>query len=354
MNTKLKRMKPLASYRQSHPVQLGLFQHATAEDPRFSNLILLWDAIPKFCWGSVLGEDGKPPTSINRTFVFDKQQYSVRITPANIPGKTGDRHYYPGIREEMLESALRLLASRGGGIFLDDQASVVFTLRELKKELDRTGHNYSVTQIKEGLMVCKTANIWLYSESGDELLVSSLFDQVGLVGLNDRLDDGRGNKAYVRFNSMVTRAIMTLRFRHFNYELAMSLRSSIARQLFKRMSTVFTQASIVNEYKLSLETMIRDFGLTRYEHFRANYRDVMKALDELVAKDVVLRYECQKVFSADRKNKIENVIFRIWPTVKFSYEMRIGNNRHNVIQEAAETGDFKKIKSPKRGQELFM
>lgn len=352
LNSKSRKMKPLSSYSQSHPTQLSLFQHATAEDGRFSNLIFLWDAIPKYYWGTSVKSQSKIPTSINRTFVFDRQTYKVRITPAIIRDKEGDSPHYPGTREEMIEAALRLLAERGAGVFLDDQASAIFTIRELKKELDRMGHNYGINEIKEGLMVCRMANIELYSGSGDELLISSILDEVGLANLNDWREQGAGTKCYVRFNSMVTRAIMQLRFRHINYELAMSLRLVIARQLFKRMSMVFTQASIVNKYEISLDTIIRDFGLTRYEHLRANLRDVLKSLDELVQKDVILKYEVKKIFSPTRKNKIENAIFTIWPTAKFSYEMRIGNNRQNVIREAHETGDMRKIKSPVNGQLL--
>ena len=109
----------------------------------------------------------------------------------------------------------------------------------------------------------------------------------------------------------------------------------------------------MNEYKIGLDTIIRDFGLTRYEHFRANLRDALKSLDELVKNDVIMNYEYEKIFYPERKNKIQNVIFTIWPTAKFSYEMRIGNNRQNVIREALETGDMKLIKSPKNGHLLF-
>ena len=134
LNSKSRKMKPLSSYSQSHPTQLSLFQHATAEDGRFSNLIFLWDAIPKYYWGTSVKSQSKIPTSINRTFVFDKQTYKVRITPAIIRDKEGDSPHYPGTREEMIEAALRLLAERGAGVFLDDQASAIFTIRELTNE----------------------------------------------------------------------------------------------------------------------------------------------------------------------------------------------------------------------------
>ena len=349
--TKEQKLKPLTDYNKDYPLQLDLFQHATAEDPRFSNLVMLYDAIPKYVWGVPSRIEGRFLDAIERPFVFQGKHYLVRITPALIKDPDGNRNYFPSSREEIIEDSLRLLACSGNGIFLDDAASVIFTLRELQRELQRTGHTYSIPEIKEALWVCKLTGIELRTMDGQEIMLSSLFETVGIKGLADYREDSNA-KAFVRFNSMVTKAIQSGHFRHFNYQKGMSIKSVIARQLFKRLSAVFTQASITNSYTLNLDTIIRDFGLTRHSQLRTNLRNVLKALKELVEKDVLLRYEVVKMTSPDRSNKIENAKFTLWPSLKFSYEMRVGNNRMAVIQNALSTGDTSKIKTPKTQQLL--
>lgn len=325
--------KKLEEYKQTKPAQMALFQIATQEDSRYSNTIELYDGIPKYFWGKTERIMGQFLEPLKREFSYRGREYSVRITPAAIEDSDGvNRYYYPSAREELVEDALRKMACEGKGVFLDDEAGVLFSLYELQRALKESGHTYSIVEIKEALLVCKLANIEVRSGDGTEVVISSLFETVGLKTWEDWKGTGQKTKAFVRFNQLVTRSIKTGTFRQLNYSRSMGFVNVIARQLFKRMSHHFTQASISTKYEILLTTVIRDFGLTRYAQLRDNLRKVEIALKEMQQKDAILSYKIEPIFDVIRKNKLADARISIQPSFKFSAEMKLANKRQNDVR----------------------
>jgi hypothetical protein len=76
-----------------------------------------------------------------------------------------------------------------------------------------------------------------------------------------------------------------------------------------------------------LSTAIRDFGLTAYEKLTHNLRDVETALKEMVSKDVLLKYQLDKVIDEKRSNKIADVKLILYPHPKFSTEIINANRK---------------------------
>lgn len=109
----------------------------------------------------------------------------------------------------------------------------------------------------------------------------------------------------------------------------MSYKNVIARQLHKRLSHHYTQASISNPYNINLSTIIRDFGLTAYERLSHNLRDVEIALEEMIQKDVVLSYKVDKTLDAKQRNKMTEAKITMTPHPKFAGEV-IRANKHNA------------------------
>jgi hypothetical protein len=138
---------------------------------------------------------------------------------------------------------------------------------------------------------------------------------------------GEKTKAFVRFNGLVTSSIRNNTFRQFNYEVSMGYQNIISRQLHKRMSHHFTQASFAHPYTILLSTVICDFGLTAYEKLSHNLRDVETALKEMVAKDVLIKYSLEKIIDERRSNKIADVRLVLYPHPKFSGEIITANKK---------------------------
>ena len=326
--------KKIDDYEQTKPGQLALFEILTPQERDYSNTIELYDFIPKYVWGRVERIQEKFLEPIERDFECRGASYRVRLAPARLKDSDGvSRDYFPGKREELVEDALRKLATEGQGIFLNDEAAVTFTLYQLHHELKRTGHSYSITQIKEALMVCVGTTLQLTDESGSDVLASSIFDTIGLQTREDWEGQGEKTRAFVRFNALVTASIRNKTFRQFNYEVTMGYQNVISRQLHKRMSHHFTQASFAQPYTIMLSTVIRDFGLTAYTKLSHNLRDVEIALKEMVEKEVVYKYELQKVFNTERRNKLDDVRLILHPDQKFVGEVIKANSRQKELKQ---------------------
>lgn len=264
----------------------------------------------------------------------------VTVQPASLKDKNGEeKYYYPSKREELVEDALRKFAVEGQGLFLDDAAGVTFTLHQLQQELMNNGHSYSKDQIKDALLVCAKTNITVTSDDGNTVLVSGLFETLGLQTREDWESKGQKSKAFVRFNPLVTQSIKARKFRMFNYETSMGYKNVVARQLHKRMCHNYIQASITTPYSIKLTTIIRDFGLTAYERLSHNLRDIEVALEEMRDKHVILNYKVDKTLDAEQRNKMIEAKITITPHPKFVAEIMQGNRKESNINEFPMNGE---------------
>jgi hypothetical protein len=322
-------VKRFEDYARSRPEQFSLFELIELHQRSYSNTIELYDFIPKYVWGRVNRVSGRFLDRLERIFECRGQRYVVKIDPAKLQDKDGVvRDYFPSKREELVEDALRKLAAEGQGVFLDEQAAVTFTLHQLQKELERSGHGYNKNEIKDALLICAKTRLEVCSEDGTMVFVSGIFETLGLQTQEDWRNTGTKTKCFVRFNPLVTRSIRDLSFRQVNYELSMAYESVIARQLHKRLSHHYTQASVLAApYAILLSTLIRDFGLTPYKELRNNLRDVMAALNEMTEKDVIGAYEVQKILDAGRRNRLADAKIILRTSLSFNREVAAANAR---------------------------
>lgn len=327
-----KEAKRLEDYTPSRPMQLDFFTILSPEERRFSNTIELYDFMPKYHWGKVERVNDQFLNSLERSFECRGKKYALRIDPARIKDDDGmTRDYYPSKREELVEDALRKLASEGQGIFLDDQAGVTFSLYQLQQELKRNGHSYSKDEIKDALFICAQSNLTVTSEDGNAVIVSSLFETLGLQTREDWQGQGEKTRAFVRFNPLVTASIKNGTYRLYNYEATMSYTSTIARQLHKRMAHHYTQASVMHPYSIMLSTIIRDFGLTAYAKLPDNLRDVLKALDEMKDKSMLLDYKVEKTIDEKQRGKLIDAKITLTPHPEFTSEVIHANKKQKAL-----------------------
>lgn len=340
-------VKKLEEFAQTRPNQLDFFEMLGIENKSYSRTIELYDFIPKYFWGKAEREKMQKSNrevlpSLEREFECRGKKYTVKIKAASLDDKDGvERDYYPGPREEAVEDALRKIAcEERRSTFLDDRAGVVFTLHELQQELKRTGHSYSKDQIKEALQICKRTNLIVISADGTSILESNIFETLGLATFEDWKTKGSNAKCFVRFNALVTRAIQQFDIRRFNYEKAWAYKSVIARQLHKRLSHHYTQASGNNNYSIKLTTLIRDFGLARCPQLRDNLKKVRDALEEMKEKGVLDKYQIEPVVDAKRHNKLEDAAITLWTTYEFDMEAIESNRERKAKPLSSPSGYF--------------
>lgn len=343
-----KTKKKLEEYKKT---QLPLPFIFPKPEKQYSNTIELYDAIPKYFWGRISSKDrigGRFLNILKREFKFRNKPFTVKITPARIEDKRGmERDYYPGKREELLEDALRKMACDGNGLFLDDQAAVIFSLNQLQKELKKMGHTYSIKQIKDAILICQKSNLSLESDDGNTIVSFQIFETVGLSTRKDWKEKGNKTKCFVRFNMLVTRSIKNCTFRQLNYKECMMYKKNLARWLHKRMSHLYIQASWKNSYSILLTTIIRDSGMKRYENLKDNLCEVRKVFKEMIQKNVISAVKEERRFYG---RKIIDVKFTLKPGYSFIRDMIKANKRFDVLKSSTEiySSDLLKIRYPQK------
>jgi len=319
--------KKFLEFQNENPVQMSLFRLLEKEKD-YSHTIELYDFIPKYVWGKSRRIEGKFLEPISREFVCKGTAYKVVLLPARIQTETGDYiDYFPGKREELVEDALRKIMSDVQGVFLDDAAGTTFTLYQLQTELKNREHSYSYDQLKESLEILAKTDIELESKDNETKIIFRAIETLGLSG-----KDGE-TQTFVRFSPLVTQSIKKGTFRLINYEKVMSYKTTIARQLHKRMSHFYTQASLTEKYNILLSTIIRDFGLTRYAQLRNNLAEVEKGIDELKEKNIIINCAIDKIFDVNPRTKLNDVKFTFQPHPYFVDEIKKANYKINTIKE---------------------
>jgi hypothetical protein len=299
ISRKREKAKPFERYEQKHPVQLSFFEILEPENQQYSNTVEIYDFLPKEYLGKAPRVADTYLPRLDREFECRGVKYRMKLDPARIEDKGGTvREYYPSQREEIVEDCLRKLMVEGNGVYLDDQASVHFTLYQLQKELSDNGHTYSYTQIRDSLEVLTKTNIELSSEDGNIRLIFSPIETLGIKG------EGGETQTFVRFSPLVTNSIKDRKFRLVNYKKVMGYRSAIARKLHKRLSHFFIQASLTEKYSVLLSTLIRDFGLTKYSQMSKNLRDFEKAVEELKESNTILNFYKEEIKQTSPRLKI--------------------------------------------------
>lgn len=340
--------KDLTKYTQTKPEQLQLFEILDASLEDYSNSIELYDTMPKYFLGGVEREKGKHVESLpilNREFVHRNKYYKLDIAPAAIlDKKTGKTiYYYPSQREELVEDALRKIATRGGSVQFDDKVGVKFSYYEVQQELLRTGHGYSITEIKLAIEIMSKAGLEIVSKEGNEISMTSNF--FTFVGKETKEMAGK-ERAVVIFHSLVTKSINTGTYRLFNYDKLMRMKMPLARWLHKRISHMFSQATINNPYQIKLSTIVRDSGMKSYRTISERARQVEKALEELSENKIIFRFDSDP---DKEKNKILDVLYSLYVTEEFVADAKkankVANLRLNGGEGIKEAWDLEKLRN---------
>lgn len=300
----------------------GVLDASKREEDRYSNTIEIYDALPKYVWRQAEYANTR---SITRECKIRGRRISMRIQPAVIERDGMEVQMYPGAREELVEDALRRLAVDGQGVFLGGGAGVAFTLYELRKELSRMGHTFSLNEIKEAIEVATATHIKCSTEDGKGVVNSTLFGFSTLSTREDIKRNRQETKCYVQFNPLVTESILNMTYRQYNYQLGMQIRSPLGRFFFKRLSQYWLQADEFSPYSFGLLSFLEQSPKGTSPQMKNNLRAMRGALDALVKNEVLARYDEHKIMEG--KQKVVDAKYDIWAHPKFVKDVIKSNTR---------------------------
>lgn len=307
--------------------QLTLFELIESPRPkeRYSHTIDLYDGLPKYQWSR---ESSTEASSQVRPYTHRGVDYEMTVIPAQIIRDGNTTFVYPGVREEVVEDALRKLLTQGQGQVTGKDVSVNFTVRQLRDELSRNGRTYSHTQIVEALEICQGARLEVRTKDGRSVVRSQFFPTIALTSRSDIARDPNA-MCHVRFNPLVTESIRDSSFRRYNYQLNMSLTNNLARYIHKRMSSRWLQASSEHPYNISLLSFLEASPQSVSTEMKYNVRAMKTALEALTKAEIISHYDEDRIKEGRR---IIDIRYAIFPHESFVAQM-IASNRHHQVND---------------------
>ncbi len=349
-------MKSLSNLKTTHlghseatfnNAQLDLFQwflcNTDQDRELLSNTFDLWDSVPRYA----ISRQAMDKARKNKGFLDLKEipfqwrgkALSAIIQPARVrinkQGETLD--YYPSANEELIEDALRKIASEQDCGFFDKpnhQSGVVFTLYMLREELKKRGHSRSYQQIMISLEILARSTIAIKTSNNDDISgfdVSPYFPRLSTVSHSKRAEDPNA-KWMVRFHPLVTASIDALTYRQFNYAQMMIHKSQLARWLHKQLSLKFTFASLTTAFEIRFSTIKRDSALL--ENYKLQRQAVAasdSALEEL--KDSGVLNQITKNDIRGTRGKLEDVIYTLTASPDFIRDIKAANKRKLIAEK---------------------
>lgn len=246
---------------------------------------------------------------LRREFKYQGKLYRTTISPAYIDQPDGSlRAEFPGIKEEMLELVLTKLAM-DRGYFTDtkdgspsaDSFVLITSINQIAEELKRTRgpsgsktRTYSHPQIRDALHVLAKTKIHLRSDNDDDLIFSPIADFGAFNAKSAEAQANNLGKAtlYIRFNALISQAILSRSWRQINYERILSSDQFLVRRLRKLLSLRFTYAAPNKTFNILLSTIIENSGVTLYQRLSDNLKMVEKAVAAMP--DVIDRIAIEK------------------------------------------------------------
>jgi hypothetical protein len=330
-------------------MQTDLFQsflvNNDAELEPLSNTIDLWDRLPKYSVSQV--EQNKIRTKegllpLHRRDVLIKDcPYTIFISPALLADEEG-RAYYPSANEELVEDALRKIATLQNQCFFDEREShcgVTFTLHQLRTELKERGHSRSYQQIIKSLYILAGADIEIRTKQGKGVSIEKYMSLTGFTE-SERLDNPN-SKWVCYFHSLVRKAMNSVGYRQYNYQQMMQLESHLARWLYKRLAHYWTNAGALSPITLSFAEIRSETGMLE----RSRTNDAVKELEAIfqifIDKKIFRPFKRMKEVRGER-NKIIDIFYEAYPHEDFIKSVKAANRRQadskEILGEEVNTG----------------
>ena len=320
--------------------QLMLFQNfltnTEEERNRLSNLTDLWDNVPRYSISrqamTEIRIDGEFLRHHVAEFQYLGKAFRRTLYPARVEDLDGKhRDFYASANEELVEHALRKLAVDQQAGYFDKtnyRSGVVFSLYQLREELQKRGHTRSYPQIVLALNILSQSAIDIVSiESGESLCRSTYLPFLAAVSRAKLRNDPKA-KWMVQFHPLITGSIDNVTYRQYNYHLMMSHSTQLARWIHMQLVLKYTFASLAKPFDMRYSTIRRDSGmLEAYDRTRDAIDKVEEALDELKARKILMSVTLREIRGPRRK--FIDVVFTLLPTLEFIGDTKAASKRLN-------------------------
>ncbi len=332
------------------PLQFELFDSwfATPGEVEHSRTLAFWDVIP---WRLL---SHKRNSKLPEVIVFEgvkiseDREATVSLTPAILRSQPGTKDamvIFPGVREELIERALRKLAvHKLASLQVQPNATdqgtavtIVFSLHQLRQELEQTGHGFNLAQIGEGLEVMHLCNVSVEC-SGDSIVHKKkgpILPTLEIVA-DPADEDGKRMLYRASFHPLASAAILGELYFPVNYTRVMTLTQPLARWITNLLNNRFRYATKgigekKRSFRLTLKRILSDSGMRPEPRIRDNIARVRSAITELREAGFldlgvsVEDIEKLKMGRTAGRAKIIDAEWELFPSNRFAGEIIEGN-----------------------------
>lgn len=317
-------------------VQFDLFsQFVTNDLSEVSNTAEYWENIPKYFFTptqikKIRTTDGlAQPQKLPYTLRGREGQpvaYEVEIAPALIEQPDGNyKAFFPTQSEELIEEVLKKIFSDqnyGRHTPEENESWVRFSYNMIRRELKNIGHSRTFSEIKHNLEVMKKCRITV-SENGTEIYSEPILPTYIGVNRKQYLDD-RDAMHVARLPVLISRAVNSLQYRQFNYKRFGDCKEQLTRYLYKRFVNRFVYANYTNTYNFMYSDIKQASGLLRQGREADNRIKLKSALNELIDRGVLLKYEIEE---QKEGRKIFDIKYTVTASPDFVGEQKAANKR---------------------------
>jgi hypothetical protein len=313
-------------------IQFDLFREFHDNNKkRISNTIEIWERIPKYFPARTLKKlypEKGHPDPFEWDYIDNNYKYTVIIRPALIKENGVYTAFFPSATEELIEESLKkILSSNEYGIHDPKKSEtwVKFSLSIIFRELKENGCTRSRSEIKRSIEIMNKCNI-SFLKNGKEVWSGAILQDLITISRKDYLENTDSHHI-ARLPLFISNAINKLDYRQFNYSRLMSCNSSLSRWIYKRLIHRYKQANFINSYHF-MYSDLKNSGLLQQSIEGDNRKKTLSALNELVKKDVLTRYESQNKL---KNRKIIDVKYTLYPSSNFISEQKAANSRTKEI-----------------------
>jgi hypothetical protein len=178
----------------------------------------------------------------------------------------------------------------------------------------------------------------LGGEISKEYDINSFFSPIDLVIRNDRKNPLH-SELYISFNKLISKRILALDWRTFNYQEFMKVKTSFGRALFLRLNYRFQQADAIKGYHFKLSTLVKEGALLPDEVIY-NLRRVDDALED--CRYIISHFEAHRIHETNPQTNRQILVdykVTVYPTQAFQQEQYRANVHHKNIREHRVTND---------------
>lgn len=327
---------------------LRLFQSFLCNDETerlgLSNVIMLWEQIPKFSAEHLNNKSGTVPNDHKISFTIAGYPFQLTLFPGTFypkVNKSDPKRRFPGVREQAVEQALNHIAcAQAETLEINGETlyRVQFTTREVARTLKSIGSTLSHGQIREALEVLSSTTMTISSCSKDGTKYETrrpILPSFERITTNSDINSGRDVWS-AHLHPLVSNAIRNVTYRQYPITHTLGF-APFAAFLIRQMYYLAPNISSSCPFSFRLITLKEMTPGLHHKRLKDAIRATIRELDKMKDSGLLNSYKFEEIFPSQKKNGRPAPIdaeFTLYPGKDWVKHVMAGSKRMSVAEKS--------------------